>query len=213
MTTPAEAAADPISLARTTAAQPESENQAFDYAPGMLVSPDAPMTERPSLGRRLQSLDVFRGITIAAMILVNNMGDPKYVPLEHAEWHGWTPTDLIFPFFLFIVGVAMPFSFAKRSVSSERSKGQLVARVWLRALSLWMLGQLLFAFQTPLDRDLPGGFWVYKTLRVICFLFIYVTVTGRGSSSRGSVGPSFDRIVLSTSPGHCSSGRRRRSGR
>jgi predicted acyltransferase len=61
---------------------------------------------------RLVSLDAFRGATIAAMILVNNPGSwsTTYWPLLHASWHGWTPTDLIFPFFLFIVGVAMNFS-------------------------------------------------------------------------------------------------------
>ncbi|MBW3586608.1 MAG: DUF1624 domain-containing protein, partial [Cyanobacteria bacterium 0813] len=64
---------------------------------------------------RLKSLDVFRGIVIASMILVNNPGSWKqvYPPLEHAEWHGCTPTDLIFPFFLFIVGCAMSFWLSK----------------------------------------------------------------------------------------------------
>ncbi len=58
---------------------------------------------------RLQSLDVFRGLTIAAMLLVNNPGSWSHVyrPLEHAAWNGFTPTDLVFPFFLFIVGVAI----------------------------------------------------------------------------------------------------------
>jgi predicted acyltransferase len=61
---------------------------------------------------RLLSLDLFRGATIAAMILVNNPGDwgTVYWPLLHAPWHGWTPTDLIFPFFLFIVGVSLTLS-------------------------------------------------------------------------------------------------------
>ena len=65
---------------------------------------------------RLVSLDVFRGITIAAMILVNNPGtwSAIYGPLEHAPWHGITPTDYIFPFFLFIVGVAIPIALRKR---------------------------------------------------------------------------------------------------
>ncbi|MCB0315452.1 MAG: DUF1624 domain-containing protein, partial [Calditrichaeota bacterium] len=64
---------------------------------------------------RLVSLDAFRGITIAGMILVNNPGTWSHVypPLLHAPWHGWTPTDLIFPFFLYIVGVSMTFSFSK----------------------------------------------------------------------------------------------------
>ena len=61
---------------------------------------------------RLVSLDAFRGLTMAAMVIVNNPGDwgNVYSPLLHAEWNGWTPTDLIFPFFLFIVGVSMTLS-------------------------------------------------------------------------------------------------------
>lgn len=64
---------------------------------------------------RLKSLDVFRGIAIASMILANNPGSWKHIywPLEHAEWHGCTPTDLVFPFFLFVVGCAMSFSLSK----------------------------------------------------------------------------------------------------
>src|SRR5437867_2393566 len=108
--------------------------------------PDIHVAERPLpllvKPQRLLSLDVFRGITLAAMLLVNNMEDPKYLPLEHATWHGWTPTDLIFPFFLFIVGVAIPFSFARRSVTTEPTKSQMLSRIWQRALSLWMLGEL-----------------------------------------------------------------------
>ena len=69
------------------------------------------MTERPAAAR-LVSLDVFRGATIAAMILVNNPGDWGHVywPLLHVPWDGWTPTDLIFPFFLFMVGMSLTFS-------------------------------------------------------------------------------------------------------
>jgi predicted acyltransferase len=72
----------------------------------------APVTERPALAARLLSLDAFRGLTIAAMILVNDPGDWNHVywPLLHAPWHGWTPTDLIFPFFLFMVGMSLTFS-------------------------------------------------------------------------------------------------------
>jgi predicted acyltransferase len=65
---------------------------------------------------RLPSLDVFRGLTVAFMILVNNPGSGEFVypPLRHADWHGWTPTDLVFPFFLWIVGVSMTLSFDRR---------------------------------------------------------------------------------------------------
>src|SRR2546423_15381415 len=90
-------------------------------------------------GERLVSLDVFRGMTIAAMLLVNNPGlGTAYAPLEHADWHGWTPTDLIFPFFLFIVGVATPFSLAKRVAIEGRRA--VLGHIWIRALSLFMLG-------------------------------------------------------------------------
>ena len=76
---------------------------------------------------RLKSLDVFRGIAIASMILVNNPGswEQVYPPLDHAKWHGCTPTDLVFPFFLFIVGCAMSFSLSKYTETTtkiEKSK-------------------------------------------------------------------------------------------
>ncbi|WP_427159067.1 acyltransferase family protein [Aliinostoc sp. HNIBRCY26] len=74
---------------------------------------------------RLTSLDVFRGITIAGMILVNMAGvaDDVYPPLTHADWHGCTPTDLVFPFFLFIVGVAMTFSLSKYTQYKAGGRG------------------------------------------------------------------------------------------
>lgn len=72
--------------------------------------------------QRLVALDAFRGATIALMILVNTPGSWSYVysPLRHAEWHGCTPTDLVFPFFLFIVGVAMRFSFKRFNYTLNR---------------------------------------------------------------------------------------------
>src|SRR5438128_7728378 len=69
---------------------------------------------------RIVSLDVFRGMTIAAMILVNNAGGPMYRPLDHAEWNGWTHTDLIFPFFMFIAGASMALSFGARRRDSSQ---------------------------------------------------------------------------------------------
>ena len=74
------------------------------------------------MNSRLISLDFFRGLTIAAMIVVNDPGSWSYVypPLRHAEWHGVTPTDLVFPFFLFIVGVSIVLALSKRK-STNRS--------------------------------------------------------------------------------------------
>ena len=85
------------------------------------------------------SLDVFRGLTIAAMVLVNNQPDPKYWPLEHAEWHGWTPTDLIFPFFLFIVGITTHLSLQARRARGD-DEGALVRQIVRRGLLIFLAG-------------------------------------------------------------------------
>ena len=68
------------------------------------------------MSRRIASVDALRGLAVAAMLLVNNPGDwgHVYAPLEHAAWHGFTPTDLIFPFFLFIVGVSAALALGPR---------------------------------------------------------------------------------------------------
>src|SRR5579864_9597234 len=92
-----------------------------------LVAPQPPGSER------LVALDVFRGATIAGMLLVNDPGtwSAIYPPLEHAEWSGWTPTDLIFPFFLFIVGVTTHLSLgARKALGADRRA--LVAKVLRR---------------------------------------------------------------------------------
>src|SRR4030095_796606 len=96
---------------------------------------------------RLISLDVFRGLTIAGMVLVNNPGSWSYLywPLAHAEWHGWTPTDLIFPFFLFIVGVAIPLAFGRR-VDSGGTQRDLYLKVIKRTLIIFALGLFLNGF-------------------------------------------------------------------
>ena len=95
---------------------------------------------------RLVSLDVFRGLTIAGMVLVNNPGtSPVYWPLDHAEWNGLTPTDWIFPFFLFIVGVAISISLGKykgaNSSGSEATANRGVyTKIITRAVSIYLLG-------------------------------------------------------------------------
>jgi predicted acyltransferase len=95
--------------------------------------------------QRLLSLDAFRGFAIAGMLFVNNPGtwDPAIVPhqLMHAEWFGCTFADLIFPFFLFIVGVAMPISYERRKTELKFWKGILIAAK--RAIILYLLGALL----------------------------------------------------------------------
>lgn len=95
---------------------------------------------------RLVSLDVFRGITIAAMVLVNNPGTWEHIywPLEHAQWHGWTPTDFVFPFFLFIVGVAITLAFGSR-VESGGSTRDLYLKILKRTLTIFGIGLFLNA--------------------------------------------------------------------
>ena len=91
--------------------------------------------------KRLESLDALRGLTIAAMLLVNNPGSWSHIywPLEHAAWNGWTFTDLVFPFFLFMVGMSMMYSFPKRLAAGE-SKMDLYGHVVRRAVALMLLG-------------------------------------------------------------------------
>ena len=83
---------------------------------------------------RMLALDVLRGLTVAGMLLVNNPGNwgAIYPPLEHAEWNGWTPTDVIFPFFLFIVGITTHLSRSRRDSRGTEATGQRVASKALR---------------------------------------------------------------------------------
>jgi hypothetical protein len=114
--------------------------------------PRSPPTTPPKKKERLLSLDVFRGATIAGMLLVNNPGTwgAIYPPLEHAEWNGWTPTDLIFPFFVFIVGVTTHLS-----ITSRRERGDtdemLVKQILRRGAIIFLLGFLMSLF--------PGYQW------------------------------------------------------
>lgn len=101
---------------------------------------------KPKSSTRLYSLDVFRGATIAGMILVNNPGnDSAYAPLDHAQWNGWTPTDLIFPFFLFIVGVSLVLSFQSRLQKGE-SKRTLLLHTLRRSVIIFLIGLFLNGF-------------------------------------------------------------------
>jgi predicted acyltransferase len=90
---------------------------------------------------------VFRGLTIAGMVLVNNPGSWNHIywPLAHASWHGWTPTDLIFPFFLFIVGVAIPLALGPRVEQSGDTR-DLYWKIIRRGLIIFALGLLLAGF-------------------------------------------------------------------
>ena len=96
---------------------------------------------------RLLSLDVFRGLTIAGMVLVNDPGSWEHIywPLEHAQWSGWTPTDLVFPFFLFIVGVAITLSLGRRVESGAVSR-DVYLKIFKRTLIIFAIGLFLSGF-------------------------------------------------------------------
>lgn len=105
------------------------------------------MSGAAAKSERLISLDVFRGITVAAMILVNNPGSWSYIyaPLEHATWNGCTPTDLIFPFFLFIVGVSITYALSSKKLDVS-NHNQLILSAFKRAAILFGLGLFLSLF-------------------------------------------------------------------
>ncbi|WP_297760365.1 heparan-alpha-glucosaminide N-acetyltransferase domain-containing protein [uncultured Muriicola sp.] len=92
---------------------------------------------------RIVSVDIFRGLTIALMILVNTPGTWEFVypPLRHADWHGYTPTDLVFPFFLFIVGTSIVFAYRNKVANAATYK-----KISIRTLKLIGLGLFLGAF-------------------------------------------------------------------
>ncbi|HEU4439562.1 MAG TPA: heparan-alpha-glucosaminide N-acetyltransferase domain-containing protein, partial [Methylomirabilota bacterium] len=115
----------------------------IDVAPAVTERESAAVRPAP----RLQSLDVFRGLTIAAMLLVNNPGSWSHVypPLEHVPWDGWTPTDLVFPFFLFIVGITTVFSLGGLMERGATGR-QLFRKVLIRSIIIFALGLALQGF-------------------------------------------------------------------
>ena len=105
------------------------------------VAPIGPVRER------LLSLDIFRGLTVAAMLLVNDPGSWSAIfpPLGHAPWHGWTPTDLIFPFFLFIVGITTHLSLSARRARGDDDRA-IVKQILRRGAIIYLLGFLMALF-------------------------------------------------------------------
>ena len=163
--------------------------------------------------QRLVSLDAFRGATIAGMILVNDPGDwgNVYPQLRHAAWHGWTFTDWIFPFFLWIVGVAMTFSFARR-VEEGADRMKLMGHVVRRSLIIFALGLFLAGFPFGL---LFGHSFSLANLRIpgvlqriaVCYLassaiFLTTHVRGHVAWIVGLLAGYWAMIMLIPVPGY-----------
>lgn len=162
---------------------------------------------------RFLSLDAFRGATIAGMLLVNNPGSwsDLYPPLAHAPWHGWTPTDMVFPFFLWIVGVAMTLSFARR-VELGADRGALFRHVLIRSAIIFGLGLFLAAFPFGL---LPSHNFSLEKLRIpgvlqriaLCYLvagaiFLRTTWKGQLGWAAGLLLGYWALLTLVPVPGH-----------
>lgn len=133
-------------------------------------------TKLLTTGKRLISLDAFRGFTIAGMIIVNDPGSWAHVypPLRHANWHGATPTDFVFPFFLYIVGVSIALAYTKRK-ENQVPMSQMSGKIWKRFFIIFALGLFLALFPSfnfPNIR-VPGVLQRIAIVFLICaFLFL-----------------------------------------
>jgi predicted acyltransferase len=119
------------------------------------------MEKSTSISQRNIALDVFRGLTVCFMIIVNTSGngDTTYWPLRHADWNGFTPTDLVFPSFLFAVGNAL--SFARRKWP-DMSPSEVIRKILKRMLLIFLIGFLMYWF--PFFRPDTEGHWMFSSL-------------------------------------------------
>lgn len=138
-------------------------------------------------GGRVESLDIFRGMTVAFMIIVNNPGSWNYVyaPLRHSKWNGCTPTDMVFPFFLFIVGVSTWYSLKKYG---HELNGAAFWRIFRRTVSIFALGLLLAIFPV-FNRN-------YSELRIMGVLQRIALAYGIGALLCLTVGRNYLWIVV-----------------
>ena len=130
---------------------------------------------------------MFRGLTIAGMLLVNNPGSwgAIYPPLRHAEWHGWTPTDLVFPFFLFIVGITTHLSLESRRARGATDRA-IVLQILRRGGLIILLGLLVSAF--PYTPDRIASLRIPGVLQRIGIAYIVVALIGVRTSLRQQIG-------------------------
>ena len=149
------------------------------------------MTEKIN---RFLALDIFRGATIALMVIVNTPGTWAYVygPLRHAEWHGCTLTDLVFPFFLFIIGVAMRFSFDKYDICKY---GPLFNKIIFRTITIFSIGLLLNAFPFIRQNWDWSSFRILGVLQRIALAYFFASFIVLRLDVKGLVKISFFLLV------------------
>ena len=138
----------------------------------------------PDAPSRLDALDAFRGLTIAAMILVSTPGtwNAVYTPLDHAAWHGWTPTDLVFPFLLFAMGAAVPFALARRRGIPRGVRRHVIRR----AAILFLLGLMLNAIEALAPLHL-STFRIPGVLQRIAIVYLAVAWLTERASLRAQI--------------------------
>lgn len=131
-------------------------------------------TDKQPMNGRLLSLDILRGITVAGMILVNNGYGDSFSALVHSKWNGLTPCDLVFPFFLFIMGASMYFSFSKQGFKANRS---LTFKIIRRFLILFSIGLFINWFELALKgKPLDFGYVrIYGVMQRIALSYLFVS--------------------------------------
>ena len=143
---------------------------------------------------RFMALDIFRGATMALMVIVNTPGTWAYVysPLRHAQWHGCTLTDLVFPFFLFIIGVAMRFSFDKYDICKY---GPLFNKIIFRTITIFIIGLLLNAFPFIRQDWDWSSFRILGVLQRIALAYFFASFIVLRFDVKGIVNISFILLV------------------
>jgi len=173
----------------TTAANESIVSASFDNSMATTQTPPQAKTsvpiEKPTI-RRLTSVDIYRGLMVAAMILVDNPGsdDLAYGPIKHAEWNGWTTADFIFPSFVFLVGVSMAFSFPARLERGE-SRSRIFLHVIWRSLILIAIGLLVNA--SPLYGIDWHTFRIYGVTQRIALCYLAASILVLWSNWRGQL--------------------------
>ncbi len=156
--------------------------------------------------QRLTALDIFRGVTMSFMVLVNTpgTGDAVYPPLQHAHWHGWTPTDVVFPSFVWIVGIAITLSLGKR-LAQGVSKADLFKQAMRRSTILFLLGMIGYSFPIP-DPDTFRILGVLQRIAIcyLCATAIYLSTGIRGQIAWviGLLGSFWLLMAFAPVPGH-----------